>query len=98
MLILIHLLRTSDDTANHGSGSHILRRLTRALFHTHFRIHVRYHGLRCTGYNTILLTVLVLRPRDEFRRVFPRPTLVSLTLSYSWTLISDVIGSHAENL
>jgi hypothetical protein len=65
MLILIHLLRTSDDTANHGSGSHIPRRLTRALFHTHFCIHVRYHGLRCTGYNTILLTVLVLRTRDE---------------------------------
>lgn len=51
----------SQDTANHVlDGIYLIDRLTRALFHTHFRRHVRYHGLlmaRCMGYNAISPTV-----------------------------------------
>ena len=55
---------------------------------------------RCMGYNAIhRLRSLVLRSRDE-----PSPKCQFLTgtlilhVSYSWTLIFDVTGSHAENL
>jgi hypothetical protein len=61
-----HPLRTSlrKTLANHVlDGIYLIDRLIRALSHTHFRRHVRYHGLLiagCMGYNAISPTVFVL--------------------------------------
>lgn len=78
----------SQDIANHVlDGIYLIDRLIRALFHTHFRRHVRYHGLliaRWMGYNAISPTgcyahVTNLRPSIAVECVVAWPSRVNLT-------------------